>query len=91
MRITLDLANEAIFKTEKELGPIEVAINCAGIANANPAEEMSQDQWQNMFNINLSAFGAFCLLLNQFISEEYTIYSGEVSFNSLIKLFSVQF
>lgn len=51
---------EAISKTEKELGPIEVAINCAGIANANPAEEMSQDQWQNMFDINLSGVFFSC-------------------------------
>jgi len=51
---------DAIFKTEKELGPIEVAINCAGIANANPAEEMSQDQWQNMFDINLSGVFYSC-------------------------------
>ena len=50
----------AISKTEKELGPIDIAINCAGIANANPAEGMSQDQWQNMFDINLSGVFYSC-------------------------------
>ena len=50
----------AIIKTEKELGPIEVAFNSAGIANANPAEELSQEQWQNMFDINLSGIFFSC-------------------------------
>jgi len=51
---------EAITKTEKELGPIEVSFNSAGIANANPAEELSYEQWQNMFDINLSGIFFSC-------------------------------
>ena len=31
---------------EKELGPLSVAANCAGVANAAPAEEMPLAQWQ---------------------------------------------
>ena len=51
---------EAITKTEKELGPIDVSFNSAGIANANPAEELSHEQWQNMFDINLSGIFFSC-------------------------------
>src|SRR4051794_19217095 len=34
-----DLAR-AVAETESELGPLSLAVNCAGIANAAPAEEM---------------------------------------------------
>lgn len=50
----------AIERTESELGPIEIAINCAGIANANPAEDLSQEQWQTMFDINLTGLFYSC-------------------------------
>ena len=51
---------EAIKSTETNLGPIEIAINCAGIANANPAEELSPEQWQTMFDINLTGLFYSC-------------------------------
>ena len=38
--------NQAIDAVEEELGPLSVALNCAGIANAAPAEEMPLEQWQ---------------------------------------------
>src|SRR3712207_2329882 len=38
----------AIATSVAELGPLDVAVNCAGIANAAPAEEMPFDQWQRM-------------------------------------------
>ena len=39
-----DLASltEAVEQTESELGPLSLAVNSAGIANASPAEEMSR-------------------------------------------------
>ena len=36
----------AIATLEKELGPLSVCGNCAGIANATAAEEMPLSQWQ---------------------------------------------
>ena len=50
----------AIEEVEEQLGPIDVAFNSAGIANANPAEELSKEQWQNMFDINLSGIFFSC-------------------------------
>lgn len=35
-----DSLKEAVARTEAELGALSLAINAAGIANANPAEEM---------------------------------------------------
>ena len=51
---------EAVTETERTLGPLKIAINAAGIANANPAEEMSRKQWQEMIDINLSGVFNSC-------------------------------
>jgi NAD(P)-dependent dehydrogenase (short-subunit alcohol dehydrogenase family) len=50
----------AIQTLEAELGPLSVAVNCAGIANAAPAETMDQHQWQQMFDVNLTGVFLSC-------------------------------
>ena len=45
---------------EKQLGPLSVALNCAGIANAAPAEEMALEQWQRVLDINLTGVFLSC-------------------------------
>jgi NAD(P)-dependent dehydrogenase (short-subunit alcohol dehydrogenase family) len=50
----------AVTALEAELGPLTVAVNCAGIANAAPAEEMEQAQWQRMFDVNLTGVFLSC-------------------------------
>jgi NAD(P)-dependent dehydrogenase (short-subunit alcohol dehydrogenase family) len=52
--------NRAVEEVEKQLGPVSVALNCAGIANAAPAEEMPLEQWQRMLNVNLTGFFLSC-------------------------------
>ena len=54
-----DLAR-AVAQAEKALGPIGVAVNAAGIANAAPAEDMLLDQWQRMLDINLTGIFLSC-------------------------------
>lgn len=51
---------KAISETEENLGTLDVAVNCAGIANANPAEEMEEDQWDTLMNINLKGVFLSC-------------------------------
>ena len=51
---------DAVARTERDLGPLSVALNAAGIANANPAEEMELDQWQTMIDINLTGLFLSC-------------------------------
>ena len=51
---------QAIDAVEKELGPLSVAINCAGIANAAPAEEMPLEQWQKVIDVNLTGVFLSC-------------------------------
>lgn len=50
----------AVAETEAQLGPLTVALNAAGIANANPAEEMGIDQYQTLMDINLKGIFLSC-------------------------------
>jgi NAD(P)-dependent dehydrogenase (short-subunit alcohol dehydrogenase family) len=51
---------DAVAETEQALGPLSIAVNAAGIANANPAEEMSLEQWQTLMDINLTGIFKSC-------------------------------
>jgi NAD(P)-dependent dehydrogenase (short-subunit alcohol dehydrogenase family) len=50
----------AIATSVAELGSLDIAINCAGIANATPAEDMPLEQWQHMLDINLTGVFLSC-------------------------------
>ena len=54
-----DLA-AAISTLERELGPLTLAANCAGVADAAPAEEMPLAQWQRVFDINVTGVFLSC-------------------------------
>jgi NAD(P)-dependent dehydrogenase (short-subunit alcohol dehydrogenase family) len=47
-----DLA--AAVSAAEALGALSIGLNCAGIANAAPAEEMGQAQWQRMYDVNVT-------------------------------------
>ena len=50
----------AVARVEDELGPLRLAANCAGIANAAPAEEMDLAQWQRVIDIDLTGIFLSC-------------------------------
>lgn len=50
----------AVSKTEADLGPLTLAVNSAGIANAAPALEMSQEQWQRVYDIDVTGVFLSC-------------------------------
>src|SRR5690606_16442481 len=52
--------NEAVARTEMDLGALTLAVNAAGIANANPAEEMEESQFQTMMDVNLKGVFLSC-------------------------------
>jgi NAD(P)-dependent dehydrogenase (short-subunit alcohol dehydrogenase family) len=56
---TADLS-AAVQRTEAELGPLRLAVNSAGIANAAAAEEMEVRQWQRVIDINLTGVFLSC-------------------------------
>tara|TARA_B100000768_G_scaffold73399_1_gene70338 strand:- start:177 stop:968 length:792 start_codon:yes stop_codon:yes gene_type:complete len=51
---------EAVKETEVKLGPLVLAVNAAGIANANPCEEMIEDQYQTLMDVNLKGVWISC-------------------------------
>ena len=51
---------QAVDTVEKELGPLSIAVNCAGIANAVAAEEMPLAQWQKVIDVNLTGIFLSC-------------------------------
>ncbi len=55
-----DALDDAVAQTEAEFGPLGIAVNAAGIANANPAEIMPEDQFQTLMDINLKGIFLSC-------------------------------
>ncbi|WP_336282297.1 SDR family oxidoreductase [Cronobacter dublinensis] len=51
---------KAMHRTESEFGRLDLAVNAAGIANANPALEMELEQWQKVIDINLTGIWHSC-------------------------------
>lgn len=51
---------DAVARTEAELGALSIALNAAGIANANPAEEMEEEQYQTLMDINMKGVFLSC-------------------------------
>lgn len=50
----------AVNTLQRELGPLRLAVNSAGIANAAPAEEMDAAQWQTVIDVNLGGVFKSC-------------------------------
>ncbi len=50
----------AVGATERDLGAVTLALNCAGVANAAPAQEMSLEQWQHVIDVNLTGVFLSC-------------------------------
>lgn len=55
-----DALGEAVARTEAELGPLTLAVNAAGIANANPCEDMEEAQYQTLMDINMKGIWLSC-------------------------------
>jgi len=51
---------DAVAQTERELGPLRLALNAAGIANAEPCEDMPEDQYQTLMDINMKGVWLSC-------------------------------
>ncbi len=49
------LINDNVCRIEQEVGPIDILVNNAGIIKRIPALEMSQDDWDQVINIDLTA------------------------------------
>jgi NAD(P)-dependent dehydrogenase (short-subunit alcohol dehydrogenase family) len=54
-----DLA-AGIERIEKELGALTIAVNNAGIAGAEPAETLSQEVWEKLYDVNVTGVFLCC-------------------------------
>ncbi len=55
-----DALADAVARTEAELGPLRLALNAAGIANAVACEDMSEEQYQTLMDINMKGVWLSC-------------------------------
>jgi NAD(P)-dependent dehydrogenase (short-subunit alcohol dehydrogenase family) len=55
-----EACDAAVQALQGELGPLGLAVNAAGIANAAPAEEMEAAQWQAVIDVNLGGVFNSC-------------------------------
>ncbi|TQS73332.1 SDR family oxidoreductase [Rhodobacteraceae bacterium] len=51
---------DAVARTEADLGPLGMSVNAAGIANANACEDMPEDQYQTLMDINMKGIWLSC-------------------------------
>ncbi len=57
---TPDAVAFAISEIERDLGPLEIAVNNAGIANAAPGEDMPLEQWKQLYDVNVTGVFLSC-------------------------------
>jgi NAD(P)-dependent dehydrogenase (short-subunit alcohol dehydrogenase family) len=50
----------AVRRTQQELGPLSLAVNSAGVADAAPAEDMELGQWQRVVDIDYTGVFLSC-------------------------------
>jgi len=50
----------AVEKAEASFGALSLAVNCAGVANARPAEDLPLEQWRQMMDVNLTGVFLSC-------------------------------
>ena len=50
----------AVAQVQRDLGPLTMAVNSAGIANAAPAEDMPLSQWQKVYDIDVTGVFLSC-------------------------------
>lgn len=60
LTFSLDLAQVATVKTEisqilEQVGPVQILINSAGLAQTAPLADMALEDWQYLFNLNLTS------------------------------------
>ena len=54
------VAASAVERTERELGPLNLAVNNAGVAGSMTASEMTEAEWQRVMDTNVTGVFRFC-------------------------------
>ncbi len=55
-----EAVERAVQQVEHELGPLRLAVNCAGVHSTAPGEEMDRATWQRLVDVNLTGVFHCC-------------------------------
>jgi NAD(P)-dependent dehydrogenase (short-subunit alcohol dehydrogenase family) len=55
-----DQLHTAVRRGVAALGPLRYAVNCAGVADAAPAQTMSREQWQRVYDVDVTGVFLSC-------------------------------
>ncbi|WP_291049687.1 SDR family oxidoreductase [Herbiconiux sp.] len=58
--VSTDQISDAVDEAQRTLGPLEVAVNSAGIARAVPARDMTVEEFEAMYRINVTGVFRSC-------------------------------
>uniref|UniRef100_A0A450TYC9 3-oxoacyl-[acyl-carrier-protein] reductase n=1 Tax=Candidatus Kentrum sp. FW TaxID=2126338 RepID=A0A450TYC9_9GAMM len=65
-------SKEMVEKVEKDVAPIDILVNCAGITKDTTFKKMSEDQWKSVIDINLnSVFNVTKPVLDGMLGRNY--------------------
>jgi len=60
----------AVKKVHDEFGRIDILVNCHGIGQWYPAEEMLEEDWKRMIDVNLTGVFLMCQAVGQFMIKQ---------------------
>jgi len=69
---SFESSKEMVAKIEKDVGPIDILVNCAGITKDTTFKKMSEEQWKSVIDINLnSVFNVTKPVLDGMLERNY--------------------
>jgi len=61
---------KAIKRVNDEFGRIDILVNCHGIGQWSPVEEMSEEDWRRMLNVNLTGVFLMCQAVGRLMIKQ---------------------
>ena len=67
--VTDRISLEALLERTRELGPVDVLVNCAGRTKRTPTLDVSEEEWQSILDCNLTGTLRACQLFGRGMLE----------------------
>jgi acetoacetyl-CoA reductase len=69
---SFDSCKSMVEQIEKDVGPIEILVNCAGITKDTTFKKMKEDQWKSVIDVNLnSVFNVTKQVIDGMLERQY--------------------
>jgi len=62
--------NRAVKRVNDEFGRIDILVNCHGIGQWSPAEEMTEEDWKRMLDVNLTGVFLMCQAVGRLMIKQ---------------------